>query len=192
MEQQMAAVYLCIGLCVIIWGVNGNWIRHAVREHIVSEIYIHTAIGLFFTVLALELTLGSADAWSHLGISWLKMVGWLLFLPSIGLVFGSMLELKQKGRPSASDPTYTTSFVDTGLFHFIRQPITLGISVWSLALMMVFQSVLSIVIGLIVIYCCWISARKESEYDILKFGTKYEVYMAAVPMWNIFRGMIKR
>ena len=188
----MSNLYLCIGLCVVIWIANGNWIRQAVREHIVSEIYIHTGIGLFFTVLALELTVGQADAWPHGGIAWLKWAGWILFIPSILLVFGSMLELRQKGKPGTSDPTDTTTFVDTGLFHIIRQPITLGISVWSVALMLVFQSVLSIVLGAAAVVCCWISARKESDYDIVKFGKRYEEYMAGVPMWNVFKGMLKR
>ncbi len=157
----MPALTLCIGLCVIIWVANGNWIWHALREHIISEIYIHTAIGLFFTVLALELTVGATNAWSHLDIPWLKLAGWILFVPSVILVFGSMMELKRKGTPSTSDPTYTTRFVDSGIFHVIRQPITLGISTWSIALMMVFQSFPSIIIGAVVILCCWISARKE-------------------------------
>ena len=188
----MLALYLCVGLCAIIWIVNGIWIWHAAREHIISEIFIHMAMGVFFTLLALELTIGTTNVWSHFNISWVKLFGWVLFIPSVVLVFGSMMELKQRGKPGTYDPTETTSFVDTGIFHFIRQPITLGISIWSVALMMVFQSIPSIVTGMIVVFFCWISARKESDYDIVKFGEKYKVYMKSVPMWNIFSGLIKR
>jgi protein-S-isoprenylcysteine O-methyltransferase Ste14 len=188
----MSALYLCIGICALIWVINGYWIRHAVQEHVISEIYIHTGIGLFFTLLTVELTVGAANTWPHLDISWLKQVGWLLFIPSAILVFGSMMELRQKGAPGTNDPTDTTTFVDTGLFHIVRQPITLGLSIWSVALMLVFQSILSLITGFILVYCFWTSARKESDYDIVKFGRKYEDYLVRVPMWNIFRGRIKR
>jgi len=188
----MSTATLCIGLCIVIWVVNGVWIRQAVRDHVVSEIYIHTAVGVFFTLLALELTLGNSNAWPHLGIAWLKLVGWILFLPSMVLVFGSMLELNRRGRPTSNDPTNATAFVDTGIFHFIRQPITLGISIWSVALLFVFQSLPSLIAPLVVISCCWVSANKESAFDIMKFGERYKIYMQSVPMWNIFRGASKR
>jgi protein-S-isoprenylcysteine O-methyltransferase Ste14 len=35
------------------------------------------------------------------------------------------------------------------------------------------------------------SARTESEYDILKYGDDCREYMRRVPMWNIARGIIK-
>lgn len=187
----MLTISLCIGLCVIIWIANGIWIWQAVKGQVTSEIFIHTAVGVFFTSLALELTIGQTDAWLHLGVGWLKVAGWILFIPSVILIFGSMMELSRKGKPTAYDPTDATTFVDTGIFHIIRQPITLGISIWSIALMMVFQSLPSLAGAVLVISCCWISARMESAYDIKKFGEKYEKYIQSVPMWNIFRGLQK-
>jgi len=35
------------------------------------------------------------------------------------------------------------------------------------------------------------SARKEGEYDIGKFGDKYREYIKRTPMWNIFKGLRK-
>jgi protein-S-isoprenylcysteine O-methyltransferase Ste14 len=134
----MLATYLCIGICAIIWIVNGIWIRQAVKERFTSEIYIHTGLGVFFTMLALELTIGIRGAWTHFGISWLGLIGWILYIPSAILVFGSMIELKRKGKPRTYDPSYTTTFVDTGIYGIIRQPITLGMAIWSIALILVF------------------------------------------------------
>jgi len=185
----MLTIYLCISICVIIWIVNGIWLIQAVREHVTSEIYMHIGLGIFFSLLALELTVGMHGAWTHFGISWLALIGWILYIPSAILVFGSFIELKRKGKPETYDPSYTTTFVDTGVYGIIRQPITLGMAIWSIALILVFQSILSIILGLFVIFCCWVSARKESEYNTKKFGDKYREYMKRVPMWNIFKGI---
>jgi len=129
----MLAMYLCIGICTIIWIANGIWIMQAVKERFTAEIYIHTGLGIFFTLLTLELTIGRG-AWMHFGIYWLSVIG-------------------------------------------------------SIALILDFQSILSIILGISVIFCCWMSARKEAEYNINKFGDKYKEYMKKVPMWNIFKGI---
>jgi protein-S-isoprenylcysteine O-methyltransferase Ste14 len=82
-------------------------------------------LGIFFTLLVLELTIDIRGAWMHFGIFWLEVIGWILYIPSAILVFGSIIELKRKGKPETYDPSYTTTFVDTGIYGIIRQPITL-------------------------------------------------------------------
>ncbi|MCG7849869.1 MAG: hypothetical protein MIO93_11930 [ANME-2 cluster archaeon] len=185
----MLAMYLCIGICTIIWIANGIWIMQAVKERFTAEIYIHTGLGIFFTLLTLELTIGIRGAWTHFGISWLAVIGWVLYIPSAILVFGSIIQLNRKGKPKTYDFSYTTTFVETGIYGIIRQPITLGMAIWSIALILVFQSILSIILGVSVIFCCWMSARKEAEYNINKFGDEYKEYIKKVPMWNIFKGL---
>ncbi|PNR88534.1 hypothetical protein X925_05935 [Petrotoga sp. 9T1HF07.CasAA.8.2] len=56
------AIYLCIRICAIIWIVNGIWIMQAIKERFITEIYIHTGLGIFFTLLVLELTIGIRGA----------------------------------------------------------------------------------------------------------------------------------
>ncbi|MEA1965267.1 MAG: isoprenylcysteine carboxylmethyltransferase family protein [Candidatus Aerophobetes bacterium] len=187
----MLAISLCIGICAIIWIVNGIWIRQAAKERFTAEIYIHAGLGIFFTLLALELTIGIRGAWMHFEIGWLALIGWILYIPSAILVFGSLIQLKRKGKPATYDPSYTTAFVDTGIYGVIRQPISLGMAIWSIALILVFQSMLSIVLGISAIFFCWMSARKEAEYNIGKFGDKYKEYMRRVPMWNLWKGLTK-
>jgi len=187
----MLATYLCIGICAIIWIVNGIWIRQAVKERFTSEIYIHTGLGVFFTMLTLELTIGIRGAWTHLGISWLGLIGWILYIPSAYLVIASMHALKHKGKPETADPTATTTFIDIGVYSVVRQPMTLGMAIWSVALILVFQSILAVILGIVSLFCFWMSARKEAEYNIRKFGDKYKEYTRKVPMWNIFKGIRK-
>jgi len=48
---------LCAVICAVIWIVNGRCIIRSAREHITGEIYSHTGLGIFFTLLTLELIL---------------------------------------------------------------------------------------------------------------------------------------
>lgn len=182
---------LCIILCAVIWIVNGRWLIQAVRERITSELYIHTGLGIFLTLLTLELSLGVFELWTRLDILWLQVIGFILYIPSAYLVGAPMYALKSKGRSESADIFHTTTLVDAGIYGIIRQPITLGLAIWSLALILVFQSILAVILGVLAIFCCWMSARAESEYNIKKFGDDYKEYMRRVPMWNIFKGLRK-
>jgi len=182
---------LCVSICAVIWIVNGIWIIQAVREHVISEIYMHIGLGTFFTLLTLELTLAELGVWMRFDILWLQAIGYILYIPSGILVFGSMFELKRKGKPETADPTATTTFGDTGVYRLVRQPMTLGMAIWSIALILVFQSFLSIILGVLSAFCFWMGARKEVEHNIKKFGDAYKEYMKKVPMWNVFNGLRK-
>ncbi|NQU05528.1 MAG: isoprenylcysteine carboxylmethyltransferase family protein [Calditrichaeota bacterium] len=183
--------YLCILILAAIWIVNGIPILKAARKNITSGMYIHLGFIIFFSLLTIEMTLGSLSIWTHLNISTLRVIGFLLYIPSIYLVGGALYELHRKGSPKSSDPTESTRLIESGVFAIIRQPMTLGMSIWSIALMMIFQSWLAIVLGTASIYYFTISARSESPYNISKFGGAYRKYMNRVPMWNVFRGLKK-
>ena len=183
----MGSIWICIALCAIIWFANGICIVHAVKNKITSELYMHTGLALFFSVLALELTLGNSGVWNHSDINLLEVIGWLLYIPSAILVISSMAGLSRKGKPQGPDFTETTSIIKSGIYGSIRQPMTLGLAIWSLAIILVFQSVVTLILGLGSLFCFWMAARKESEYNIRKFGDDYSEYMKKVPMWNLFR-----
>jgi protein-S-isoprenylcysteine O-methyltransferase Ste14 len=178
-----------IAICAGVWVANGIYIREGLKKQIISEVYIHTGLGIFFSLLGLELTLGGLYLWSHLNLLWLKIIGFILYLPSAVLVFGGLAELKQRGRPEGHDPSHTTTLVETGVFRFVRQPITLGMTIWSIALIFIFQSIFSIILTVPSMYCFWVSARKEADYNVTKFGDAYKDYMKKVPMWNVFKGL---
>jgi protein-S-isoprenylcysteine O-methyltransferase Ste14 len=187
LEETMAGIWICIALCTIIWFVNGICIVHAVKNKVTSELYMHTGLALFFSILAVELTLGNSGAWNHADIGWLEVTGWLLYVPSAILVISSMAGLSHKGKPRGADFTETTTIIKSGIYGLIRQPMTLGLAIWSLALLMVFQSVVTLILSLGSLFCFRMAAKKESEYNIRKFGDDYSEYMKKVPMWNLFR-----
>jgi protein-S-isoprenylcysteine O-methyltransferase Ste14 len=166
---------------------NGICIVHALRNNITSEIYMHIGLTLFFSLLTLELTIGRDDVWSHFNVSWLGIIGWILYIPSAILVISSLIALHSKGKPESADFTDSTTFIDSGIFGLIRQPMTLGLAIWSVALILVFQSLPAAIFGLLSLFCFWMSACNESIYNIRKFGDSYENYMKRVPMWNILR-----
>jgi protein-S-isoprenylcysteine O-methyltransferase Ste14 len=55
----------------------------------------------------------------------------------------------------------------------------------------VFQSLFSLILSGLSILFFWLSARKETAYNIKKFGDVYSSYMEKVSMWNVFRGVIQ-
>lgn len=183
----MLYLWLCIGICAIIWFVNGICIIHAIREKVSSEFYMHTGLSIFFCVMVLELTIGNNGAWNRLDSLWLKIIGFVLYLPSAFLVISSIIALRHRGKSKGADFTESTIIIREGIYGRIRQPMTLGLTIWSIAFILVFQSVPAVILCIISIFCFWMAARKESIYNIRKFGDNYESYMKHVPMWNLFR-----
>ena len=66
----MVRIYFCIGICAVIWIINGIWIFQAFRDRVTSEVYMHTGLSIFFSLLALELTIGLNGAWIHFDFFW--------------------------------------------------------------------------------------------------------------------------
>jgi protein-S-isoprenylcysteine O-methyltransferase Ste14 len=183
----MTDLWICIGICTLIWVFNIICIIHAIREKISCELYMHIGLAVFLSVLVMELTVGNDGAWKRFDIKWLRITGFVLYVPSAMLIAASMIALKHIGKSKGSDFTQTTTFIDKGLYGHIRQPMTFGLAIWSLALIFVFQSVPAIILCTIALICFRIAAFKESEYNIRKFGEDYRKYMKKVPMWNFLR-----
>ena len=183
---------ICIGLCAVVWIVNIKEIIHAVKNRMPSEIFIHAGLGLFFSIMIIEWTLGAFSYWERLDIFWLKIIGFILFIPSAYLEWTSHEMLKHKANPEGGALDATTVFVDSNIYGIVRQPMTLGMAIWSIALILVFQSLLSLILGFACVLCFWLSATKEGEHNIFKFGEAYKEYMQKVPMWNVISGVIKQ
>ncbi len=187
----MLNLYLCIGICIVIWIINGRWLVESIKSHVTSEIYTHTGLGLFLTLLTLELTIGLQGSWTHFNIRWLEIIGWFLYVPAAFFVFGAIATLQHKGKP-VGEMTETTTIVTTGIYGLIRQPMTLGMFIWSIALIMVFQSVVSIILCVPSALCFFFAAKNDTANNIKKFGDDYEAYMKKVPMWDIFKGLRRK
>ncbi|MBN2034344.1 MAG: isoprenylcysteine carboxylmethyltransferase family protein [Deltaproteobacteria bacterium] len=156
-----------------------------------SEVFIHAGLGLFFSIMIIEWSLGAFSYWERLDIFWLKIIGFILFIPSAYLEWTSHEMLKHKGNPEGGKLDATTVFLDSGIYRIVRQPMTFGLAIWSIALILVFQSFLSLILGIVCVLCFWLSAIKEGEHNISKFGEAYRQYMQKVPMWNVLNGLLK-
>lgn len=186
-DNIMTRLYLCIIICAVIWIANGISIIHGIRERLPNEIYMHTGLGLFLSLLTIELSVGLNEAWFHLDIFWLQVIGWILYVPSLIFFISSIVALKHIGKSKGADFTESTMFIDSGIFGYVRQPMTLGLALWSIALILVFQSVFAVILGLMSLFCFRMSAINEKQYNIKKFGDDYKEYMRRVPVWNIFK-----
>lgn len=188
----MIRFLICIGIGAIVWIINIKEIIHAVKNRMPSEFLIHAGLGLFLSIMIIEWTLGAFSYWERLDIFWLKIIGFILFIPSAYLEWASHKILKHKATPESGKLDSTTIFVDSGIYGIVRQPMTLGMAIWSIALILVFQSLLSLILGLLCVFCFWLSAKKEGEHNIAKFGQVYQEYMQQVPMWNALSGLLRK
>jgi len=186
------AYVVCVSICAIIWTVNLRFIAQGVKERIRSEVFMHTGLAVVFNLLTAELTVGNAEDWARADLFWLEVVGYALYVPSAFLVASSLHDLKHKGKPATGDMTSSTVFVDSGVYGIVRQPMTLGMAMWSVALVFVFQSVFSASLGALCILMFWSSANSEAERNMAKFGPRYGDYVERVPMWNLFLGIARR
>ena len=178
----------CAAICIAVWVINGKWLVEGKRGHNLSELYEHSGLGIFFTLLTLELTIGSMLG-TQFDVLWLQIIGSILYIPSAFLVASSITTLRHKGKPEGPDPLATTTPIDTGIFRVVRHPLYLGTALWSIALMLVFQSIISVVLGGIAIFCFRMASKKEDEFNLRKFGDSYAEYMKRVPRWDVSEGL---
>jgi protein-S-isoprenylcysteine O-methyltransferase Ste14 len=182
-------------ICAIIWIANLKFIMQAIREHTPSEIYEHLGLPLYLTLAALSLAQPQSGG-VFANIVWLKIAGLILFLPSAFFVLVPIVTLEHKGKSKTSAsplfaPGEATIMLDSGIFQLIRHPLYFGTALWSVALIFIMQSFLSILLGGGAIFCFWTASRKEDAFNIRKFGDRYQEYMKKVPMWNVFKGLRK-
>lgn len=175
------------GLLGLIWAFNLRFLIDGLRRGLRCEVFMHLGLALFLSIPVIELALGGAAPWRHLDSRAARLVGLLLYLPAAALVAAAMASLAGAGR--ARQLTESERLVSTGVFALVRQPMTLGIALWCLALVLVFQSLFSLCLAAAAAALMWLAARSETELNRRKFGAEYERYALRVPMWNIFRGL---
>ena len=137
----------------------------------------HGGTGLFFT--ALFLSLGLDKTGEIADILWLKIIGFILLIPAIILFIAAMFAAARG------------SLVKSGISGIVRHPMYLGTALAAFALMLVLQSILSIVLGILAVFLLWMAGTLEDTYNIERFGESYRKYMKSVPRWNAFKGLSK-
>ena len=185
----MTKTLIGAGLILLIWFVNGYCIIHGIKNRIRSEVFMHIGLGLFFSLVVIASVWGKLKLLWQFHFGWLAIIGLILYIPAFILVFSSLFTLKHQGKPEGHDMTATTTFIQGGVYRLVRQPMTLGMAIWSLALILMLQSLIALMIGLLAFFCFYQSARMESDLNREKFGASYLKYMETVPMWNLFKGI---
>jgi protein-S-isoprenylcysteine O-methyltransferase Ste14 len=180
--------------CVAIWVINGRHVIQSTKQGFINDVYAHTGLGIFFTLLALEYTLSGTEVWPQWHVGWLRILGFALYAPAAILVIGSIIQLHHKGQAGQGSALLeygTTTVVDSGVYRLVQHPMWLGMIIWSIALIAVSQSVTGIVMGVTAAHLFRMAAIKEREFNIKRFGEPYRKYINRVPMWNIFAGLRK-
>ena len=172
-------------ICACIWiGIIFGWLIPVIRRRIVYEIYVACGLGIYFSLIVL------GWIWKTMDIRPLLHIGYSLIAIGIIFVVFSVRSLKHKGKPSSGwEPT--TVLIESGVFGIVRHPLYLGSAIFTLGFILVIQSILATILGIIAIFCFWMASKKEDTFNIEKFGDGYKEYMKRVPMWNPFKRIFK-
>jgi protein-S-isoprenylcysteine O-methyltransferase Ste14 len=149
-----------------------------VKERRAWIAYAHGGTGLFFT--SLLLSLGLHQTGDIADIVWLEIIGFVLFIPAAILIASAIVAIVQG------------NLIKTGIMRIVRHPMYLGTAIAAFALILIFQSILSIVLSIIAIVLLWMASKMEDDYNIERFGDSYRKHMTLVPRWNVFKGLKKR
>ena len=158
------------------------WLIAVICKRIVYEIYEACGMGCYFTLISL------GWSWTGLGILPLQILGLVLYAPAIFFVATSFIGLRTKGKPEDSWER-TTKLIDTGVFQVTRHPMYLGTTIWTVGVMLCQQSIPSLILGLVAMFCFFMTSKGEDKFNSAKFGDEYREYMTKVPVWNILKGL---
>lgn len=174
-------------ILVVMWiFILFAWLIPVTRKHIIYEIYEALGLGGSISLLIL----GWSGILQHYNIKPLRIIGHILYIVALLLAIPTFVTLKLKGKPK-SGWEHTSIMISSNVYSIVRHPLYLSTAIWAIALMFIFQSLPSILLGIASIYCCWMASKKEDKYNIKKFGDSYRKYMQKVPRWNVIKGLLR-
>ena len=174
-------------ICSFIWiGFILHWITGSIPKHRIFEVYAGCSISVCLTQLIFGLF-----GWYQKAISpVLQAIGTVLICVTLALALITFVTFRGKGKPKKGIEE-TTVLIEGAIFGVIRHPLYLGFTLWGISQILAIQSMISVVLGIIAIFCSWMAAKKEDEFNLKKFGNSYREYMTRVPMWNFFKKIEK-
>lgn len=126
------------------------------------------------------------------GVEIIKIVGYFVWI--LSAIFGwlPIMILKKKGGVGQGKSyVHTSVLVDSGLYAIVRHPqYTAGILL-SLALILVSQTWIVAVTGLVCMVLMYWDIVNADKHEIQKFGDDYKRYMKKVPRTNFLMGLIR-
>ena len=154
------------------------------------EIFAEIGIGLFISIIILGLTSFDNLILKRAEIIYLQYISIIFFIIGIFLIISSFIALKRIGKP-VSGLENTTRMIHRGIFKFLRHPLYLGLSLFTIGFLFTYQAIALIIIGFVAVILFYLASRVEDSYNVRKFGSVYDEYMKNVPMWNFILGMIR-
>jgi protein-S-isoprenylcysteine O-methyltransferase Ste14 len=126
------------------------------------------------------------------GLGILKYAGYVLWMVSAILGWLPILVLKKKGSVAQGKSyVHTTTLVKTGLYSIVRHPQYTAGLLFSLALILVSQSWLITVMGVVIISLLYVDIIMADKHEVEKFGDEYKRYMKDVPRTNFILGIMR-
>jgi protein-S-isoprenylcysteine O-methyltransferase Ste14 len=150
-----------------------------------------TSVILFVTFIALLIT--GFLIQNHDKIMFLYYIGWILWVLACILAYSPNFLFKKYGEvPQGKRYVYTTILVDQGIYSIIRHPQYSGSLFVAFSLILIQQTPVSLILGMICIITSYLSMVFEEERLIPKFGEEYKDYMKRVPRANLLSGFIRK
>lgn len=173
-------------ICAGIWAaIFFAWLIPVIKKRMYHEIYEACGIGIMFSLIILGDML-----WKSGDILPLRYTGYVLYIPGAIFVISSFMSLKHKGKPK-SGWEHTTVLIEGGIFRIVRHPLYLGSAFFTIGIILILQSIQATLLGLVAIFCFWMTSKKEEEFNMKKFGDAYIKYMKRVPIWNFLKGLYR-
>ena len=175
---------ICAGIwiCFIL-----HWITGSIPKHRFFEIYAGGSISICLTLLIF----GLFGWYQKATLQLLQVIGNVLICITAVLTLITFVTFRNKGKPEKGIEE-TTVLIEGTIFGIIRHPLYLGFALWGIGQILAIQSTISMILGVIAIFCAWMASKKEDEFNIMKFGDDYREYMKKVPMWNVLEGLRRR
>jgi protein-S-isoprenylcysteine O-methyltransferase Ste14 len=178
-------MWACI-ICAVVWiGFILHWIFGSIPKRLVFEIYAGCGISICLMLLIFRL-FGLFQ--NQKDVLVLQVVGTIFYFVAILMAVITFVTIGFKGKPKGSIED-TTVLIERGIFQIVRHPLYLALAFWSIGLVLLTQSFLSLGLGMTALFCFWMSSQKEDAFNIKKFGDSYRRYMRRVPKWNVLRGL---
>jgi len=167
-------MWIAIIILAVVWG---GLLIPIVQERRAWIVCAHGGTGLFFA--SLLLSLGLHQTGEITDILWLKIIGFVLIIPAVSLMAATMATITKGG------------LIEAGIMKIVRHPMYLGTIIASVALILIFQALLSLVLSATAIALLGMASKLEEDYNVEQFGDIYREYMSRVPRWNVFKGLRK-
>ena len=153
-------------------------------ESTIISIMSVTFISLFFTGFFIQ---------SDNTIIIIHYLGWIIWIFAIILAFSpNFIFKKYGGVKKGENYTQTTKLVDRGIYSIIRHPQYGGGLFTAFSLILIQQTLVSIILGIICISTSYLAMIFEEKRLIDKFGVEYEEYMKKVTRVNLILGLIRK